>query len=569
MASPTKSSAGSPYRSPGGVTAHFKHACVASSQTKASEIGVGILKAGGNAADAAVAVAAALNVLSPCFNGIGGDCFCLYYDAAKKTVKGLNGSGRSPSEISLEAVEHLGFSKDQPIPVTHGLHVTVPGAAAGWVDTVTQFGSGKLSLQQILQPAIDLAEGGFIVQPVAANGWQSDVEKLLVDSNPHGKTMLKEGQAPKAGETMKLSLLAQTFKELALKGKAGFYEGRIAEAIVDIVKANGGLMNLQDLKTHQSSIVDPIKVNYKGLDVWEIPPNGQGMTVLLGLNLLEGFDLKAMGHNSAKYVHTVIEATKLSFADSLQYCADMDHVDVPLKQLLSKDYAAKRRRNIQPDRALENVEYGEVNVGDDTVYFCVVDDQGNACSFIISNYMNFGTGLVPKECGFTLHNRGANFSLQRGHANVIAPSKRPFHTIIPGMITAADTGALLAPFGVMGKFMQPQGQIQVLLSMSEFGMNPQQALDNPRFLVDIEQTGVSGKVYVEDGFSSEVIQELRSMGHEIIGPVIGWDRSNFGRGQVIAMSDWWANKDTASTETGEVLLHAGSDIRGDGVPVGY
>ncbi|XP_038063449.1 glutathione hydrolase-like YwrD proenzyme [Patiria miniata] len=548
-----------------GSTVCYGDACVTSSQTQASEIGLGILKAGGNAADAAVAVAAALNVLSPCFTGIGGDCFCLYYDAASKRVRGLNGSGRSSSDINLDVVQQLGFSSTNPIPRTHGLNVTVPGAAAGWVDTVTEFGSGKLSMQQILQPAIDLAEGGFTVQPVAANGWQHDVDKLLRKSNPHAACLLKEGRAPKAGETMRLPLLAKTFKELALKGKAGFYEGRVAQAIVDIVKANGGTLNLQDLKMHSSSLVEPICINYKGLNVWEVPPSGQGITTLMGLNILEGLDLKAMGHNSVKYLHCLIEAIKLSFADSLWYCADSDKVDVPVNKLLSKDYAAKRRTLIDPVRASKDLKHGEVHSGGDTVYFCVVDEQGNACSFINSNYRHFGTGLVPEGCGFTLHNRGSNFSLQPGHPNVLAPGKRSYHTIIPSMVTAADTGSLLATFGVMASFMQPQGQIQVLLNMSEFSMDPQKALNQPRFRVEVvEQDGLTGKVFLEEGFSDDIIQELRTMGHNVVGPVKGWDRRIFGRGQVITVGDWYTARDSVGKS-----LYAGSDFRGDGSPVGY
>ncbi|XP_022093569.1 uncharacterized protein LOC110980857 [Acanthaster planci] len=420
-------------------------------------------------------------------------------------------------------------------------------------------------MQQILQPAIDLAEGGFTVQPVAANGWQYDADKLLRETNRHAQCLLKEGQrAPRAGETMHLPLLAKTFKALAVNGKAGFYEGRVAQAIVDVVRAHGGTLTLQDLKTHTSTLVEPICTDYKGLNVWEIPPSGQGITTLMGLNILEGLDLKGMGHNSAQYLHTLIEAIKLSFADSLWYCADTDQVDVPVNQLLSKDYAATRRNLIDPVRAREDFKNGEVKGGGDTVYLCVMDELGNACSFINSNYSHFGTGLVPEGCGFTLHNRGSNFSLQPGHPNVIGPGKRSFHTIIPAMVTDVKTGDLLSTFGVMGAFMQPQGQIQVLLSMSEFGMDPQRALDQPRLYVQVKQSGFTGNVCLEEGFGDDVIHELRSKGHNVVGPVKGWDRRVFGRGQVIARGNWFS-----ATKPGGKSLHAGSDFRGDGEPVGY
>jgi gamma-glutamyltranspeptidase/glutathione hydrolase len=519
---------------------------VATTQPLASEAGLRILQKGGNAADAAVATAAVLNVTEPTSTGIGGDCFCLFYDASKNRVKGLNGSGRAPGELSIDKLSELGIGEELPSPSVHT--VTVPGAAAGWVDTIDKFGS--MDISEVLEPAINLAANGFPVSPITAHAWANGVYKLK--RGPYGDEMLIDGRAPRVGELMRNLALARTFREVSESGKSGFYQGRIAEAIVDLIQSMGGFMTLEDLENHYSTFPEPISVNYKGLDVYEIPPNGQGITALIALNILEEYDLKGMGHQSSQAIHTMIEALRIAFADTRWYVADPDVVDVPIEELISKEYAAERRKLLKFNKASPDVEKGSPVTGSDTVYFCVVDGAGNACSFINSNYKGFGTGLIPKGCGFTLQNRGANFSLNKDHPNALAPDKRPYHTIIPGM--TMREGELHGPFGVMGGFMQPQGHVQVIVNMVDFELNPQEALDSPRFCIMDGTSG--GKVAVEEGILITKMGKLVNMGHEVI-PLTGYSRSTFGRGQIILR-----NPDTG-------VLCAGSDPRGDGQAIAW
>jgi gamma-glutamyltranspeptidase/glutathione hydrolase len=519
---------------------------VASSQTIASMIGVDILKNGGNAADAAVATAAALNMTEPTSTGIGGDCFCLFFDASSKKVKGINGSGRAPSGLSLNYLKNIGISEELPIFSVHT--VTVPGAAAGWVDTVERFGT--MSMQEVLAPAIKLGEEGFPVSPITARAWKLGIPQLK--NGPNYEELLINGKAPKAGEIMKNKNLAETFRELAEKGKTGFYEGRIAKKIVKVLADLGGTMTLADLKQHHSTYPDPININYKGLDIFEIPPNGQGITALIALNIVEEFDFTNIPHGSVEHLHILIEAMRLAFADTRWYVADPEVVDVPIRELLSKKYAEKRRELIDLERASVDVKKGSPVAGSDTVYFCVVDGEGNACSFINSNYRGFGTGIIPKGTGFTLQNRGANFSLNPEHPNRLEPNKRPYHTIIPGM--ALRQGELYCPFGVMGGFMQPQGHLQVIVNMIDYDMNPQQALDAPRFQIFDGTSG--GKVYLEEPLGLDIMSQLASIGHEVV-PASGWRRIIFGKGQIIHRNP----------ENG--VLTAGSDPRADGCATGW
>ncbi|EGD73073.1 hypothetical protein PTSG_04788 [Salpingoeca rosetta] len=532
--------------------------CAASTQPIASAIGTRILQQGGNAADAAVAMAAALNVTEPCSTGIGGDCFCLYFDATTKKVRGLNGSGRSAAATSLEHVRQLGHTGSK-LPADHALCVTVPGAAAGWVDTVEAFGT--MSLRQVLQPAIDLAEEGAPIHHITAHAWTGGARKLQRDDNPHGGALLMSNrEAPSEGEVMVMKDLANTFKLLAEHGKAGFYEGRVAEAIVDCVQGHGGLLTLEDLKGHMSTFDDPISVTFKGKTVYEMPPNGQGITALLALNILKHVpDLHRLEHNSGPYLHRVIEALRLAFADSMWFVADPATEHVPITQLLSEEYGKARAQLIHPDGpTAPDVKRGNPFASTDTVYFTVVDAQGNACSFINSNYMGFGTGYVPKACGFTLQNRGHNFILQEGHPNCLAPRKRPYHTIIPAMATNIDDGSLYASFGVMGGFMQPQGHVQVLLNMLLFGMDPQRALDVPRFCIGPGHEGVDSDICVEDGVDEEAVSWLSRVGHPV-SVTRGYSRALFGRGQIIQQV-------TRADSTGRArrVFIAGSDPRGDG-----
>ncbi|KAH9502476.1 hypothetical protein Btru_068797 [Bulinus truncatus] len=550
-----------------------KNGCVACSNPLAAQAGLDILKAGGNAADAAVAVAAALNVTEPMSTGIGGDAFCLFYDQSTKTVKGINGSGRSSARSSLARLEADGFNKFNHYSPLHGHSVTVPGAASAWVDTVSEFGSQKLSLMDILKPAIEMAETGFPVQDVASMFWASGASSLKREENIYGGDMLLNGEAPRHGDVMKNPHLAHTFKELGAQGKKGFYEGRIAKAVSDIVQQHGGLITVEDMSSHEATQESPIYTDYKGCRVWEMPPNGQGLVALLALNILEGLDLKSMGHNSSLYLHHLIESLRLAFADGLQYCADPSHVDLPIAKLLSKDYAAKRRSLIEIDRRIP-AHYFEQSgidlaVGNDTVYFTTADKYGNACSFINSNYIGFGTGIVPEGCGFTLQNRGFGFSLDPSHRNIIAPRKRPYHTIIPSMVTSTETNDLLMSFGVMGGYMQPQGHVQVLLNMLEFGCNPQNALDLPRINLGTQRSTLSlfDAVDVEEGISLNVISDLKKLQHcpNLVRGIS--KRAYFGRGQIISRgSHWW---DVDKTTSSESLYWAGSDPRADGLVAAY
>ncbi len=517
---------------------------VASSQPLATAAGLKILEKGGNAADAAVATAAALNVTEPTSTGIGGDAFALFFDNNKKKVEGINGSGRSPKALSLEKLHEMGITKLNPFSVHT---ITVPGAAACWVDTIERWGT--MEMKEILEPAIQLAENGFPVAPLTARAWARGANNQL--TGPNAEELLLNGRAPKAGEIMKNPNLANTFRELAENGKDGFYKGRIAEAIVERIQQEGGLMELEDLESHRSTFDNPISVNYRGVDVYEIPPNGQGITALIGLNILENIEISQFEHNSTKHLHVLIEAMRLAFADTRWYVADPEVVEVPIKELISKEYAKQRAGLIDMEKAQASIEKGTPVTSSDTVYFSVVDKDGNACSFINSNYMGFGTGKVPKGTGFTLQNRGHNFSLNPNHPNALAPNKRPYHTIIPGM--ALKDGELYASFGVMGGFMQPQGHVQVISNMVDFGMGAQEALDAPRFCI-MDGTA-NGVIALEQGIDLETMANLASMGHPI-RPMVGFSRAIFGRGQIIRRNP----------ETG--VLEGGSDPRADGLAMG-
>ncbi|KAF1385394.1 hypothetical protein PFLUV_G00107290 [Perca fluviatilis] len=547
------------------------HGCVASSQRLASSIGVDILKRGGNAADAAVAIAAALAVTEPFSTGPGGDAFCLFYNGNTGEIRGINGSGRSPRAQTLDFLEGLGYTAETPPSPSDALNVTVPGAPACWCDTVQLFGSHKLSLQEVLSGAAELAEVGFPVAEVTAHHWEKLVAALRDAGKELNRDLLIDGHAPKCGQVFRNPSLAKTLKELGERGKPAFYQGRVAEAIVDIINQNGGVMTLDDLSSHESEVVTPISTEYKGVCLWEPPPNSQGLVALLLLNILENFPLRAAGHNSSDYIHVLVEAVRLAQIDALCYLGDPDHVTIPLETLLDKSYSHQRAQHISMDRTMEGVQPG-LTGGCDTVYFCVIDSQGNACSFINSIYAGFGTGLVPKDCGFSLQNRGANFSLHRNHVNCVAGGKRPYHTIIPALLTDSATTSqkprLLAALGVMGAFMQPQGHVQVLLNMLEFGMNPQQALDAPRVYVQYDRTTDEWSVNLEEGVRQEVAEELRRRGHKVSWPITGHKRSQFGRGQIITVGDWW-NPSVNQADGPCRVLWAGSDPRADGCAQGY
>ncbi len=531
----------------------------ASSQPLASQAGLSILMAGGNAADAAVAMAAALNVTEPCSTGIGGDCFALYYEAATRTITSLNGSGRAPAALTIELVKRQGLEQSGSFRDPFHAHTaTVPGACAGWCDMVQRHGSMPLS--DILAPAIRLAEEGFPVAPLTAAHWAGGAEGILSRA-PGGAALTIDGRGPRPGEIFRNAGLARTLQAVVDGGKDAFYRGSIARDIARAVQDAGGVMTVDDLARHESTWEEPINVAYRGTRVWECPPNGQGIAALSALSILEGFDVAGLPPGSAERWHLLVESMRLGFADALAYVADPAVTPVPVATLLSEGYAARRRALLDPARSMDEARPGSPGAGGgpgtDTVYFCVVDRHGNACSFINSNYMGFGTGIVPgrpsRPWGFTLQNRGMNFSLDPDHPNALAPRKRPYHTIIPGMLTRSD-GSLLGPFGVMGGFMQPQGHLQVVVALLDDREDPQDALDRPRFYVD--PRGSRPVVHLEEGVPGAVITGLSQRGHRLDGPITGLARAMFGRGQLILRD-----------ETG--VLRAGSDPRADGCAMGF
>ncbi|KAG8529474.1 uncharacterized protein KY384_006111 [Bacidia gigantensis] len=578
---------------------HSANGIVACTQPLAAQAGQRILHAGGNAADAAVAVAAALNVTEPSSTGIGGDMFCLFYDVKTKRVESLNGSGRAAASASLKQVRKdlgLGDGKKGSIPMSSVHAVTTPGAAAGWADTVESFGSGKLSLGEILAPAIGFAEDGYPVSELSSVFWRSS-ENEIRHASPNFGEMLKTDpkapdgkRAPNPGELFTNPTLANTFRLLAKHGKEGFYTGDVADALVKVVQDLGGHLASEDLKFHLDEGSEPTEAislrfngqaigsvrsqgidgepaqtaHEHGVDVWEHPPNGQGIVALMALGILEELEntnqiptFTEKDHNSSIYLHAVIEALRIAFADGTWFVTDPNVVKVPTASLISRPYLAERAKLFNPKKASDILSHGSpAHQQSDTVYFAVTDRDGNGCSFINSNYGGFGTCIVPKGCGFTLQNRGANFSLDADHPNAFGPRKRPYHTIIPAIITNPDDGSLHSVYGVMGGFMQPQGHVQVLLNMLAFKHNPQNALDAPRVCIGAgtpEMGKVLDVVYLEEGIDAKVGEELRALGHKVEF-VSGYKRGLFGRGQVIR----------CHIEDGRYISSAGSDPRGDG-----
>jgi gamma-glutamyltranspeptidase/glutathione hydrolase len=517
---------------------------IATSQPLATAAGIEILAAGGNAADAAVAAAAALNVCEPTSTGLGGDMFALFFEAATGKVTALNGSGRAPAALSLDRLARETLANS--LPPFHPYTITVPGACAGWCDLIERHGS--MPLRRSLAPAIRLAEEGFPVAPITSYFWKRSAERQLKTA-VNGRELTIDGRGPEAGELFRNPGLVRTLQMIAEGGRKAYYEGAIAEAIVAVVREAGGCLAAGDLAAHASTWEEPIDTTYRGLRVYECPPNGQGLTALIALNILEGFELAALDALGPERLHLEIEAMRLAFADAKWYVADTKFQAIPLPQLLSKEYAAERRKQIDPRRATVDPQRGSPAAGSDTVYLSVVDGAGNACSFINSNYMGFGTGIVPRGLGFSLQNRGHNFSLDPQHPNALAPGKRPYHTIIPAMATRESDGSLYASFGVMGGFMQPQGHVQVLSAMVDDGLDPQAALDRPRFCV--EAGDADSWVGLEEGIPDPSIARLFDLGHPI-RLVTGHERALFGRGQII-------QRDPA---TG--VLTGGSDPRADG-----
>lgn len=520
-----------------------RNGMVAASQPLAAQAGLRILQDGGSAADAAVATAAMLNVVEPMSTGIGGDCFALFWDAQEKRVTALNGSGRAPAAASLEELLTKGFSQ---MPANGPYPVTVPGTVDGWATLLKAH--GRMSLAEVLKPAIETATQGFPVSEFIAWAW--NLNPSVLSSTPSGQEYLLNRRPPRAGEVMRLPALAETLRAIAAGGPDAFYRSDIARRIADFVQAQGGWLATDDLAAHTSTWEDPIHSEYRDVTVYECPPNGQGLAALIALNLAKGFDLADLGFHSPDRWHLLIEAMRLAFADAHRYIADPIFSRVPVAGLLSEEYAAQRRAGIRPDRALDDVPWGTPPglAEGDTVYLATADKQGNACSFINSLYMGFGSGLFVPATGICLQNRGACFNLDPDHPNRLEPGKRPYHTIIPAMATRQ--GELLWAYGVMGGFMQPQGHLQVTVNMVDHGLDPQRALDAPRFRVDEDA------IVLEEGAGEGLRDELTRRGHRVTH-LTGFRRMGFGGGQII---QW---------NPGQGVWAAGTEPRKDGQAVGY
>ena len=527
------------------------HSMVASSHPLATQVGIDILKKGGSAVDAAIAVNATLGLMEPTGSGIGGDLFAIVWDNKTQKLYGLNSSGPAPLAITLEHFKKQGLKR---IPYHGPLPWTVPGCVDGWFELHKKF--GKLDMKTILQPAADYAENGFPLSELIAHYWRRSV-MLFKEYENFQKLYAPGGKLLQKGDIFKNPELAKTLRLIAAKGRDAYYKGEIAKAIVAYSQKVGGFFQMNDFENYHAEWVEPLSVNYKGYDVWELPPNGQGIAVLQMLNMLKKMDLKSMGHNSAEYLHALVEIKKIVFEDRARFYADPKFVKVSIKKLLSDEYAAERLKYFNPNRVNRKIPAGDgILQQGDTVYMTVVDKDFNAVSLIQSNYSGFGSGMVPDGLGFCIQDRGNLFSLEEGHPNVIEPGKRPFHTIIPAMVT--KDGKPVFTFGVMGGDMQPQGHIQILMNIIEFGMNLQEAGDASRFY----HTGSSepdygvmtegGELHLESGVEPEVVRTLMGKGHQIVG-----DLGGYGGYQGI-----WIDHERG-------ILIGASESRKDGCAIGY
>ena len=523
----------------------------ATSQPLATQIALDILKAGGSAVDAAIAANAALGLMEPTGCGIGGDLFAIVWDAEKRELTGLNASGRAPALMTIDYFRDNGITE---IPPFGPLPVSVPGTVDGWFELHERY--GRLSMREILAPAIAYAHEGFPVSEVIA--YYLALNKRRIAEYPgFAETFMPTGDTPRKGQMFRNPRLGRTYEMIAEGGREVFYQGEIAKTIDAFMTEQGGLLRYEDLAAHESEWVAPVSTNYRGWDVYELPPSGQGIAALQILNILEGYDIAAMGFGSAEYIHTLVEAKKLAYEDRARYYADMDFVDVPVEWLISKAYAEQRRKLISPDEAASVYAAGAAPPEDgDTIYLAVADRHGNMVSLIQSNYRGMGSGMIPTDLGFVLQDRAELFSLDQNHANALAPGKRPFHTIIPAFVM--QDGKPLMSFGVMGGAMQPQGHVQIIVNMLDFGMNLQEAGDAAR----IRHSGSSqptgtvmsdgGVVHLEAGFSDAVRKRLEAMGHEL-GPSDG----GFGGYQAVL----WDGE--------EGVYYGASEVRKDGQAAGY
>ncbi len=525
---------------------------VATSHPLATEAGLDVLKSGGNAADAAIAANAMLGVVEPMSCGIGGDLFAIYWDSKTQKLYGLNASGRSPYRLNRKVFEE---KKLEEIPVEGPLSWSVPGCVSGWEALNKRFGTRPLG--DLLQPATTTANEGFAVTEVIAHHWKDAEEALKKWPESASTYLFNLEHAPQYGEVFRNPRLAASYARIAEGGADAFYKGPIARDIVAYSDANGGYFSLDDFADHEVEWVEPVSTTYRGYEVWELPPNGQGIAVLEMLNVLEGYDLKAMQFGSAEYLHVLVEAKRLAFADRARYYADPAFGELPVEELISKQYGLQQRARIDRRRAAEDVPAGDVRLGQgDTVYLTVVDKDRNCCSLIQSNFHGFGSKVTPGNVGFVLQNRGALFALDDKHANRLEPHKRPFHTIIPAMVT--KEGKPWFCFGVMGGDMQPQGHVQVLVNLIDFGMNVQAAGDAPRVqhVGSATPTGKAaegtGKVLVESGIADAELDKLRAKGHMV-------ERGAGGFGGYQGIRIQWE----------EGVLEGGSESRNDGAAAGF
>jgi len=528
----------------GRSTVYSPRGTIATSHPLASGAGLEVLLQGGNAFDAAVTAAAVLGVVEPHMTGIGGDMFAILWLAEEEKLLGLNGSGRAGSLMTLEEMERRGHDS---VPIEGFEPITVPGALAGWAELLKSHGT--ITLARALRPAIRLARDGFPVSPIIADQWAGEIEKLR--RNPEAtRVYLPDGQrAPVEGEWFVNADLARTYQTIATEGPETFYGGTLGKTIVDHLAENGGFLTVDDLKKHQSEWIKPVSVEYKGYKLWELPPNGQGIAALEMLRILEPYDLASMGHNSAQYLHYLIEAKKLAYADLAYYVADPDYMNASVDDLLSDRFTMSRRAKLNARGAAERPDPGELITKSDTIYLSAADEYGNMISFINSVSWEFGSGVVVPGTGFVLQNRGTGFTLEPGMANTLAAGKRPFHTLVPAFVTRTAEDGSDEPwlsFGVMGGSMQPQGHIQVLLNLLIFDMDLQEAIDAPRF------RHIDGLDVALEAPITEVSRAgLRSLGHNLID----WNPHWFGGAQaVMKLERGWA---------------AASDPRKDGMAVGH
>ena len=522
---------------------------VATSHPLATQIGIDILKDGGNAIDAAIAANAAIGLMEPTGNGIGGDLFAIIWVEKDKKLYGLNASGRSPKNLTLDYFKENNMTQ---IPAYGPLPVSVPGCVDGWFEMHKRF--GKISMEDILNPAINYAENGFPVTELVS--YYMEVANKNFNQYPNFKeTYHINGYTPKKGQLFKNKDLGKTLRLIAENGRKGFYEGPVAKTISDFIIDQGGFLSFEDLKNHSSDWIEPVSTNYRGYDIWELPPNGQGIAALQILNLLESFDIKSMGFGSAEYIHHFVEAKKIAFADRAKYYADMDFNNIPVNYLISKEYANKRRQEINKTEAAKTVVAGEIENGD-TIYLTTSDKEGNMVSLIQSNYRGMGSGMVPPGLGFMLQDRGELFSLEEGHYNVYEPEKRPFHTIIPAFITKDEKPYV--SFGLMGGAMQPQGHAQIVINLIDFEMNLQEAGDAPRIrhVSNQQPTGGNmldgGELSLESGFDYKEIRKLQKYGHKII-----FSLGSFGGYQAIMFDEKLG------------VFFGASESRKDGSAMGY